>query len=1114
MDAYKALINDLNRYIRKHNTNKLIKGLVYSIGLSVILFLLVLTLEYFGAFSSKARMVLFFSFLAILLLIQVKYLIIPLAYLLNIKKGLNHKEAAKIIGEHFPSVNDKLVNVLELEELSQKESIEIRHLIQAGISQKAEEIKPIPFLSSINFSENLKYAKYALIPLAIMLGIWLIKPQFVKDPAKRLISYNQEFEPTAPFQLSFDKSINILEGEDLEFTINVIEGGIKPSDISINFVGYKEVVPSSGAWSYKKTFSNLRKDFSFSVEADGFNFGEVEVKVLPQPNITGFIMELTYPAYTGKKSEIIDGSGDAIVPQGTRVNWRIKTNHTDSLSLIGVPKPTIIANDQLFELTWLANQTINYGISRQNEHVSVIDSNLYTIQIIKDAHPKIEADLRANGITQDQYFLVGEIADDYGFKDLKLFYRKKDQNIWNIKPIQIEKHLSNQTFYISISDEDLGLTLGDSITYYFEVRDNDAPNGFKATKTEIEGLRIKTEKELLEDRNKGLENSTNQLEELLKLNQEISSEIEKLNKELLSKKQTDLNDRKQLEQLIKKKQELNKKLEQLSQQNKQTEKLQEKLNGENENITEQQKQLNELMENSMDPEMEKVMDEIQQLMQNMDQDQLLEKLKELNQLSENQKQELDRSLELMKKFAHDLKLKQLASELDKLAKQQENLAKEDNANKELNEQKEINKTFDELKKDLNDLNKEAKDLNKQMDLSKEEKKANEIREDLNKIEQDLKEQGSSPENKNSKQKKNTNQKQQKAKEEMEQLSQQIESSMASSEAQQQQENIEDLKQILENLVDLSEDQEEIYSGFASLSTSDPIYGKLTVEQANSIENFKIIEDSLNALAKRVIQIEAVVRKEINTINREMANSISELGERVTSRARMHQRYSLTAINNLALLLSEVLEQLEKQQAQANPGMANCNKPSQGNSSKPSLQKMRKAQEQFAKQMEQMMKKGQGEQKGEKEGQGKNQGGNNSKELIEMAAKQAQLRKQLRELAKELNKDGSGSGNKLNELAKELEEVEKDLYYNQVNPETLLRQREIITKLLEEEKAERTQELDNKREGQKAEEYLKENPEYQKYLEQRKLNVEQLQSLPLELREYYLEKSRSYLNKTP
>src|SRR5207244_7183042 len=110
MDNYQLLLQKLDAFIRKYYRNQLIRGGIYAFTLGLAFYLAVTTLEYFGHFSTGLRTVLFYSFVATILFIIVRFVAIPLSHLYRIGKIISHEQAAKIIGDHFKEVQDKLLN--------------------------------------------------------------------------------------------------------------------------------------------------------------------------------------------------------------------------------------------------------------------------------------------------------------------------------------------------------------------------------------------------------------------------------------------------------------------------------------------------------------------------------------------------------------------------------------------------------------------------------------------------------------------------------------------------------------------------------------------------------------------------------------------------------------------------------------------------------------------------------------------------------------------------------------------------------------------------------------------------------------------------------------------
>ena len=144
------LFEKLNEFIKKYYQNQLIKGGIYVVSILVIFFLLFTIIEHFSSFGVGGRTFLFWAYILLNLIVFGKLLAIPLMNLFKIGKALNYKDAAVIIGKHFPEIDDKLLNVLELSEISNIDNM----LITASINQKITALSPISFKSAINFSLN------------------------------------------------------------------------------------------------------------------------------------------------------------------------------------------------------------------------------------------------------------------------------------------------------------------------------------------------------------------------------------------------------------------------------------------------------------------------------------------------------------------------------------------------------------------------------------------------------------------------------------------------------------------------------------------------------------------------------------------------------------------------------------------------------------------------------------------------------------------------------------------------------------------------------------------------------------------------------------------------
>lgn len=159
-------------------------------------------------------------------------------------------------------------------------------------------------------------------------------------------------------------------------------------------------------------------------------------------------------------------------------------------------------------------------------------------------------------------------------------------------------------------------------------------------------------------------------------------------------------------------------------------------------------------------------------------------------------------------------------------------------------------------------------------------------------------------------------------------------------------------------------------------------------------------------------------------------------------------------------------------------------------------------------MKKSMEKGNQQGPGMKPGQ---QGGMNmSKELAKMAAEQQALRQQLQQLSEQLLKNGKNGSNALDNISKLMEQTETDIVNKNITQETIRRQQDILTRLLEAENAEREREFDEKRESKEVKNYELSNPErFFEYNGSMEQQIELLKTMPPTFNRFYKEKVALY-----
>ncbi|MGZ4054813.1 MAG: DUF4175 family protein [Bacteroidia bacterium] len=1129
---YQSLIEKLDGFIRKYYKNQLLRGLIYSIGLVLLFFVSVTVLEYYAHFNSAVRTILFYSFVAATGFVFVKFIAIPLSKLYKLGQVISHEEAANIIGKHFSNVQDKLLNVLQLQSqhsVDQQHMLGNYQLVEASINQKSKELSPIPFTSAIDLTENKKYLKYALIPVLLITVILFSAPSIITDGTKRLVKHNEYFEKEAPFQFIITNSdLKTVAQQDFELKVK-LTGDEVPDNVFVEIDGNEFKLDKENIVNFNYTFKNVQKSIHFNLAADGFKSKEYELIALPNPLLLNFNIALAYPKYLNKKDEVVDNTGDLVVPAGTKISWNFKTQNTNQLRLnfndtsFAVPA----ASENAFNYSTRLFRDKTYSVSTANQFLKSKDSVTYTINVIPDAYPQINVEERKDSNSTKRIYFKGEVKDDYGFSKLTFNYRFITSNdtstntnpnfkklTTNTTAIGISKTNTQDQFYHNWDMNELGISPGDQIEYYFEVWDNDGVNGNKSTRSSKMIFKAPTLKELAEATDKNNTKIKDDLEESIRQAKDVQKELADIQRKVAEKKDLSYDDKKKLQDLLEKQKDLQKKVENIKNENQQNNQKQSEYKQPDEKILEKQKQLEDLFDKVMTPELKQKYDELQKLMEKLDKDKVQEALDKIKLDNKDIMKELDRNLEIFKQLEVEQKLQENIDKLNDLSKKEDDLSKKsEEKNTDAKDQKakqdDLNKKFDDLKKDMQDLEKKNSELEEPKKMDDNQQKQEDIKKEMEKSSDQL----------NENKKKDAAKSQKDAAKKMDEMSQQMQKMQQQEQAEQEGEDINKLRDILENLIHLSFGQEALMGELSKAKTSDPQFYKINQKQKKLQDDAKMIEDSLLALSKRNPKIQASVNKEISAINMNMDKAIDEMAEAQSpsvdgrnhkQEAASRQQFAMTSINNLALMLNEALSSMQADAKKpGKPGSGSCTKPG-GKGQKPSLSSMRSMQEQLNAQIKKLkegMEKG-GNKPGSKPGMGT---GGMSQELAKLAAEQAAIRQQIQEMADQINKNGNGAGG-MSKIAEKMEETETDLVNKMLSQETINRQQEILTRLLESEKAEKEREMDEKRQSNEAKNEIFSNPnDFLEYNTLKQKETELLKTVPPSLSPFYKLKVNQYFN---
>lgn len=952
MKTTSAIYQKLEAFIKKYYTNELIKGALLFIGFGLLYFLFTLFIEYFLWLKPIGRTFLFWIFIVVEVFLLFRFILFPIFKLFKLQKGIDYNQASTIIGNHFTEVSDKLTNFLQLS--ASENSTESSELMLASIEQKANSLQPIPFGNAINFKTNKKYLPLAIIPILLFAVFYISgNSNVISQSLNRVVHFNATFLPPAPFKFVVLNS-NLQTEQNKDFIVKIESvGSIVPENVMIHIGNESYFMESSQPGKFEFKIEKPVSNVEFSFEGNSVSSEEYELKVITVPSIVNFEMVLNFPSYLKKKSETIQGTGNAIVPEGTLVTWKMNTQSTQEIVWKDDNATFKFNKDENeFELAKNITQNTEYQILTSNNKVKNYEKLDYQLSVIKDQHPTITVSPAPDSLKLDKNYVLGRLGDDYGLSKLQVvYYERNKPNTAKRGTIPVKSGVFDQ--FVFNFPSNLAVQEGVSYEYYFEVFDNDAPHGFKSTKSSVFSDRVSTTDEVHDLELQQQNENINSLEKSLKNQTKQFSEIDKIQKAGKEKDNLEFKDQQKVNDFIKRQKQQDEMMKQFAEKmNKNLDKFQSEKK--DKTADDLQKRL-ENAEKDLDKN-QKLMDELKNLNDKLNSEDLFDKMEKFKQISKNQSRNLEQLVELTKRFYVSKKAEQVADKLKKLADQQEQLSNKEKENTQ-EKQDDINKAFDKIQEDLKDLKEENKTLKTPLDIPADASKEKDVKDDLKKASEELSKKNSS----------SAKPKQKSAAKKMKSMAEQMDAGMEGGEQEQLEEDVAMLRQVLDNLLAYSLSQEDVMKQFRTMKLGSSAFTKNIKIQQNLKQQFKHVDDSLFALSLRNPKVAEDVTKEIGNVQYNVDKAIETLSDVQVPKGVSHQQYAVSSANKLADFLSDLLNNM--QMSMSKPG---AGKPKPGDGQGMQLPDIIQKQKGLADKMKAGMKPGDkpGDKSGDKPGEGK------------------------------------------------------------------------------------------------------------------------------------------------
>jgi len=1088
------IIQKLEAFIKKYLLFKILRGFYLSIGLIIFVLIFESIIEYFNYFPVKTKTILLLLSFIFFVFLIVFYLILPVLSLIRLRKRLSYVEAAAIVSQHFPQIKDKLLNTLELGSLVGSSPYE-SSLILASINQRTAELRPFSFQYAVSFKSVKKYFVFFTLSLFVLFGILAFSPKIFTKGTYRLVDYSTYYEPEAPFRfILLNENLKCEKGKDFIVELK-ISGEYIPENVYIQ-IGDNNFLMTKGNDISKFNFiiRNINNQLEFQLKADNYKSQNFTIQVLPAPILKSFTIDIIPPSYTGIEPRKILNAGDMTVPFGSYVTWNFVTSNSNQLDFIYGFDTTVITNlKENYTYRKMVRASSTYSMVFKNDNFSTNSQLKYGIEIIPDLFPEIELRMVEDSLKIGAYYFLLTVKDDYGFHDL-VFIQKFIENdsvkSFKSNELQFNKGLKNQDVlhYFDFGSIE-NLSENSFVEYYFEIRDNDYISGFKKSRTLSKIFKPLTREEIRKDIEKLQKSSEEALSKSIKLTEDIQKEIENFKKKELNNELNQWEKQNYLKNILEKQKNLDKFVEDVKEEFEKKSKIDNQFYEDQKAAIEKQKQVQELLDQILDEEMKKLLEEIRKMSEKFDEKEF-EKMKDKIDFSyKNMEKKLDRTLELLKRFQVEDNISHLAEDIEKLSEKQESLSEENTAKKEktdkLEKQEKINEEFKELKKDFEDTQDKNKELKSPYKLQDFDQSFEEIEKKMEELKNDM------PSNSNKKNK----DEQKNISKEMKEMSKAMENMFKEMNMNTLSMNMEDLRQLIDNISTFSFNQEEVLNLLNKNLANSPSFPEIVSKQNKVKNDFKLIDDSLNSLSSRVPLMSQMITKESSNIIFNLDQANSNIEDRRRREGMNMQRLIMNSSNTLALMLEELMKQMENQQSGSSGSEKKDGKPQM-------MQNLKKQQEKLKEQLQELLEE-------MKKNEGKPGSSGMNEQIVKTLAEQEIFNKMLQDLQR-----GKGISPETDKKLKEIKQLSDknidDLINKNITPEMFNRNQKILTRLLEAEKSDNEREQEKKREskeGKKDDLIIPE--ELKDMLNKDKKYKEALKKSNLNLKNYYQNLNDAY-----
>lgn len=941
-------------------------------------------------------------------------------------------------GEHSPKLQDASIAQL-MQELPDAASAELK-----------EYDKKHPYRTGMIL------AGFTVVNLAVLIALFGV---YDGGALQRITSPLERFAPPNPFEFAVEPGDATLE-QGLPLPVVVRFEGDAPKSVVLALkspeeTGYRRFPMREEDGAFRYDTDPLFTDHRYVIEMDGHASPEYTATVSLLPRFTSLVVTVVPPAHTGLRADSIPYPIPSLqVQRGSELRFKavpnvplrrveMVTQSGTRLDLLQSTRFRVMADDSLwFELTDEA------GLANRNPFsipVTVIEDVAPTVNWIDPAVDVALAEARP-------VELIWDMRDDFGISSVVLNTSLKREFAQGVVERAIPIRGPHPAAGIGTYRLDLAsfeMRPMDELTVHLDVTDNDAVSGRKTTRSEPRIIRIASMAELLAAEDEMENEAGNALAEIERQAEENRKQLEELRQDLIDNPRNRAEQMRNADQMQQQREALEEQVRELQKELEEMKAAGEESRSLSEETRELYEQLEKLAEELNDPDLARAMEELQKALEEMDPNQVRQAVENLEFNEQRFKERIERTMELFKQLKTRAELDRMAAQLEQLEQLQEQL-KESGMSPEETEQRQQDaaQQLEQMQERIEQLDDNAPRRMKE----KMEQLSEELQQDADQAEKTLDEQLEELE-KEAPSRPTLQQQQEQLQQQFNRMKSKVQEAGASMKQEQVQLNTQALLGIMQQLLLISDAQEGLLQTTSNLTQGSAGFVDAARQQLTVNRIFSQVADSLFELSKQVPEFSNEINDKKRMVQRNAQSALRELSERDRARALAEERFMLAGMNEIGSMLADLLEQLQDPNRGGGEGGGGS-----GQGMGEGMEPLGKGQQQLNQQLQDLLN--------DMAGNRLMQDG--TQRLDQMARQQNELRKQLEELRRNGGLEpGDPLLKELEQLNQDMEDAVNDLRGGAVDRVMVQRQQNILSRMLEVEKAFQERDEDDQRKGEEA-----------------------------------------------